>query len=75
MPSWALMTMAGGFDGRQGPQRLADEVGIAGRIEQIELLAGVAEMDQRRFDRVLVMLFLVVEVADAGAVFDAGRAV
>ena len=29
----------------QGPDRLADEVGIARRVDHVELLAGVVEMD------------------------------
>ena len=38
----------------------------------VEVLAGMLEVDERRFDRVLVMLFFFVEVADARAVVDAG---
>ena len=62
-----------GVDGVQGADRLADEVGIAGRVDQVEVLAGVIEMNQRRFDRVVVVLFFFVEIADARAVVDAGR--
>ena len=61
-----------GLDGAQGADHLADEVGIAGRVEKIEVLAGVIEVDERGLDRVLVMLLFVVEVADAGAGVDAG---
>ncbi len=64
----------GGFDGPHRADRLADEIGIARRVDQIEMLAGVVEVHQGRFDRVLVVLFFFVEVADAGAIVDAGRA-
>ena len=58
-------------DRSQRADRLADEVGIAGRVDDVEPLAGVVEMDDRRLDRMLVVLFFFVEVADAGAVVDA----
>ena len=35
-------------DGPQGADRLADEVGIAGRVDDVEPLAAVIEMDDRR---------------------------
>ena len=54
-------------------QRLADEIGIARRIDQIEMLAGVVEMHQGGFDRILVVLFLFVEIAHAGAIVDVCR--
>ena len=73
MPEWALITIDRGIDRPQGADRLADEVGIAGRVDDVEVLAGVVEVDQARFDRVLVVLFFFVEVADAGAVVDTGR--
>ncbi len=62
------------FDRPQCADRLADEIRVAGRVDHVESLAGVIEVDDRGFDRVLVMLFLFVEVADAGAVIDAGLA-
>ena len=36
------------------------------------LLGGMVEMHDGRFDRILVVLFLFVEIADAGSVVDAG---
>ena len=62
-----------GFDGPQRADRLADEIGIARRVDQIEMLAGVVEMHQGGFDRILVVLFLIVEIAHAGAIVDARR--
>ena len=61
-------------DGPQGADRLADEVRVAGRVDDVEPLAAVIEMDDRRLDRVLVVLLFFVEVADAGAGVDAGLA-
>ena len=60
--------------GPQGADRLADEIRIAGRVDDVESLAGVIEVDDGRFDRMLVVLFFFVEVADAGAGIDAGLA-
>ena len=53
--------------------RLADEIGIAGRVDHVEVLAGVVEMHHGGFDRVLVVLLFFVEIADARAVVDAGQ--
>ena len=64
----------GRLDGAQGADHLADEVGVAGRVDEVEALAGVVEVDDARFDRVLVVLLLFVEVADARAGVDAGVA-
>ncbi len=61
------------FHGPHRSQHLADEVGIAGRVDQVEVAAAVIEMDDARLDRVVMGLFLFVEVADARAVVDAGR--
>ena len=62
------------FDRPQSADRLADEVRVARRIDHVEPLARVIEMNDRGLDRMLVMLLLFVEVADAGAVVDAGLA-
>ena len=59
-------------DAAHGADGLADEVGIAGRVDQVEVLAGVVEVHDAGFDRVLVLLLFLVEVADARAVVDAG---
>ncbi len=63
----------GGVDAVQSAQGLTDEVGIARRVEQIELLAGMREVNQARLDGVLVQFFLFVEIANAAALVDAGR--
>ncbi len=64
-----------GVDAAQGFDGLADEVGIARRVDDVKVFAGVIEMGDFGFDRVFVCLFFFVEVADAGAVVDAGRMV
>ena len=74
MPAWASIAITRRLDGPQRADRLADEVGIAGRVDHVEPLAGVVEVHDARLDRVLVMLLFFVEVADAGAVVDAGLA-
>ncbi len=60
-------------DGLHRPQHLGDEIGIAGRVDQIEVLASVIEMHQRRLQRVLVDLLFVVKIADARPIGDACR--
>ena len=46
------------IDAAQRADRLADEVGIAGRVDDVEVFAGVLEVRDARFDRVLVVLSL-----------------
>ena len=46
---------------------LADEIGLAGRIDEVDAFAVVVEMENAAIDGVLVFFFFVVEVADAGA--------
>jgi hypothetical protein len=53
------------FDGPQRSDRLADEVGIAGRIDDGERLPAVHEVHEARRDRVFVLLFFFVEIEDA----------
>ena len=60
------------IDGAQRADRLSDVVRVARRVDDVEPLAGVLEVDHRAFDRVLVLLLFIVEIADAGAVIDAG---
>ena len=66
------------FDRRQGAQGVADEVGIAGRVDQVDLLAGPGEMPQVAVDREMPAFLFFVDVERAGAVVDralaAGRA-
>ena len=75
IPDWALITTAAVSTARRAPIVCPMKSGIARRVEHLELLAGVVEVDQRRLDGVLVVLFFFVEVADARAVIDAGRPV
>ncbi len=66
------------FDGRQRTEGIADEVGIAGRVDQVDLLAGPGEMPQVAVDREMPAFLFFVDVEGAGAVVDralaAGRA-
>ena len=70
MPDRALIDDHRGIDAAHGADRLADEVGIARRVDHVEPLAGVVEMHDAGFDRVFVGLFFFVEIADARAVID-----
>ena len=71
----------GGGDGEQrcvgraqpGPQ-VAREVGVAGRVEQVDLDAVVDDRREGQVDRTLLPDLGLVEVADRGAVLDAARA-
>ena len=56
------------FDGRQRAQGIADEVGIAGRVDQVDLLAVPGQMPEVAVDREMPALLLVVDVEGAGAV-------
>ena len=49
---------------------LADEVGVARRIEHLEVLSSMIEVHELGFDRVLVVLLFRIEVADARPVID-----
>ena len=60
------------FHRSQRADHLADEVGIARAVDDVDSLARVIEMDDARFDRVLVMLLFFVEIANAGAGVDTG---
>jgi hypothetical protein len=61
----------GGVDGPQRADRLTDEVRIARRVDDVEAFAGVFEVNQTRFDRILMLLLLLVEVANARPVIHA----
>ena len=63
------------FDGRESTQRIADEVGIAGRVDQVDLLAGPGEMPQVAVDREMPAFLFFVDVEVAGAVVDRALAV
>ena len=73
MPLWALIVDDHRIDGMHGADRLPDEVGVAGRVDRIEPLAVVVEVDHVGLDRVAVHLLFLVEIADARALVDAGR--
>ncbi len=55
-------------DGPQGSNRLTDQVGIAGAVDEVEVLTAVLEMSHGRLDAILVVFLFFVEVANAGSV-------
>ncbi len=63
------------IDPPQGPDGLADEIGVARGVEHVEVLAGVVEKHRFGFDGVAVRSFFLVEIADAGPLIHAGRPV
>ena len=60
----------GRFDAPQAADRLSDEIGIARRVDDIDVLAAVFEVNQGRGDRVLMVLGFFVRIQNAAAVFD-----
>ena len=62
-----------GVHGLERRHRLADEVGIPGRVEQVDARFAVQEVDDRRVERVLDFALEGVEVADRGASLQAAR--
>jgi hypothetical protein len=60
-----------GVDPGQGGDRLPGEIGIAGRVDQVDMHAFGGKIHQRRIQRMARGLFLGVEVADAAALLDA----
>ena len=75
MPLAAETTIDGGLDGGQRFQGGADEVGVAGGVEEVDVLALVLEVEDAGVDGEVVLLLLVVVVGDAGAVVHAAHAV
>ncbi len=61
----------GGIDAPHGPDGLADEVAVAGGVDDVEAGAGVGEVGQAGLDRPLVGFFLGIEIEDAVAVVHA----
>ena len=59
-----------GVGGAQPGAQVADEVGVAGGVEQVDLDAVVLERRQREGDRALLAVLGLVEVADRRAVLD-----
>ena len=63
----------GGFYGGQRADGLAHEIGIAGRVDQMNVGALIVEVDDGGIKRVLVLFFERIEIADGGAAFDRSR--
>ncbi len=63
------------LDGRQGAQGVADEVGVAGGVDQVDLLAVGFEVEQVAVDREVAAFLFVFDVGDARAVVDRAAAV
>ena len=71
MPWGADTTTSTCFDGVANGQGGTDEIGVAGRVEQVDVLALVVEMEDAGVDGEVAFFLLVVEVGDAGALLDA----
>ena len=63
----------GGFDGRECFEGRADEVGRAGGVEDVEVLAVVIGVEDVGIDGEVVFVFFLVEVGDGGAVVHAAQ--
>ena len=64
----------GGFDRLEHAERAADEIGVARRIDEIDVAARRVEVHERRIEGVPQLLFLRIEVADGGAALEAAAA-
>jgi hypothetical protein len=64
-----------GFGGRDSFYGGADEVGVAGSVDDVDGAAGVGGVGDGGDDGVLALPFLVVVVANGGAIVDASREV
>jgi len=60
----------GGIDRRQRGEGLTGEIGIAGRIDQVDVHALGGEIDQRRIEGMARRLLLRVEIAHRAALLD-----
>lgn len=60
----------GGFDGSQRAADLADEVGVAGAVDQVDAMVGVLVAADVRKQRLLLFLLVIVGVEQACAVID-----
>ena len=61
------------LDGVERADRLPDEIGEPGRVDDVNARAVGLAMQQRRAQRVLVLLFQRIEIADRRASLDAAR--
>src|SRR5438876_204278 len=64
-----------GLDGRQAGDGLADQIGRAGRVDEVDALAEVIHVEDGGIDRVLVLLLFFFEVGEGGAIDDGTFAV
>ena len=65
----------GGVGGRRAAHHLADEVEVAGRVDEVDAVALPLERQRRQRDRVGPPVLFLVEVGDGVAVLDAAEAV
>ena len=75
MPFCALTTTSTVSTAGRHASACADQIGRAGRVDEVDPLAQVIGMQDRGVDRVPVLLLLFLEVAEAGAIGDGGFAV
>src|SRR5262249_18365204 len=64
-PRWSRNRQKDGLDSRQGAQGVANEIRIAGRIDQMDLLALPGQMAEVAVDREMPTLLLIIEVERA----------
>src|ERR1019366_2287722 len=65
----------GGIDGVESAERLADEIGLAGRVDEVDPFALKIEVQDAGVDGVLVFLFFLVEIGKAGQFIDAAASI
>ena len=66
-PGLGVDDQGGGLDRRQHRETAPEEIGIAGGVDQVDVLAAGGEAGDGGVQRVLQLLFHGVEVADRGA--------
>ena len=67
-----VVSAPSGVEGREGG---ADEVGVAGGVEQVDVLALIFQVQHTGVDGEVAFLLLFVPIGDAGAIVDAALAV
>ena len=75
IPEWPETVDDHVLDGRQGAQGVADEVGITGRVDQVDLPARPFEVEQVAVDGEVAAFLLVVDVGEARPLVDRAAAV